>query len=205
MVARHLRTGTVEAIDVAASDAVLVARARTGDRWAGEALYRRHVGEALRLALFLLRRRADAEDAVQDAFVTALAKLDTLREPAAFAGWLARIVANQARGKLRRRRLLAWLGLDGAADDVTLEHHAAPGVTPEQRVELAWLDRALRELPEAERVAWLLRYVEGWELHDIARTLKVSLATAKRRLLAARRRLDTRIGGPDPLVDEEAP
>jgi RNA polymerase sigma-70 factor (ECF subfamily) len=200
MPARPLRTdpppGAIQAIDAAASDAALVERARTGDRWAAEALYRRHAGDAMRLAMFLLGRRSDAEDAVQDAFVAALGKLANLREPAAFARWLMRIVANAARARLRHRRLLSWLGLDGGGDDdVALERHAAPGVTAEHRAELAWLDGALRAMPDRERLPWVLRHVEGWELHDIARALGISLATVKRRLRAARARVTAWIGG----------
>lgn len=183
----------VPAIEVAAGDAELVARALDGDRWASEALYRRHVGDALRLAQFLLRRRADAEDAVQDAFVSALGKLDRLRDPAAFGGWLARIVANAARGKLRKRKLLGWLGLDRGEDD-SLEQLAAPHLSATERTELAWLDRELRALPDGERIAWTLRHVEGWELAEIASALGLSLATTKRRIAAARARLDEKIG-----------
>ncbi|HMG24546.1 MAG TPA: RNA polymerase sigma factor [Kofleriaceae bacterium] len=194
----------IGSIDAAASDAALVERARTGDRWAAEALYRRHAGDALRLAMFLLGRRSDAEDAVQDAFVAALGKLSSLREPAAFPRWLSRIVANAANGRLRRRRLLGWLGLDGGDHDVTLERHAAPGITADQRAELVWLDVALRAMPDRERIPWLLRHVEGWELLDIARILDISLATVKRRLQAAQDRLTARISGPlDLLGDAE--
>src|SRR5688500_18267779 len=75
------RPRRVEVLDLAPPDEELVRRARGGDGWASEALYRRHVAGVMRLATLLLRRRADAEDAVQDAFVTALTKLDHLREP----------------------------------------------------------------------------------------------------------------------------
>jgi RNA polymerase sigma-70 factor (ECF subfamily) len=193
MPARHLRLAPAATTsEVAASDAELVERARGGDRAAAEELYRRHVAAALRLAMFLLRRRADAEDAVQDAFVSALTKLARLRDPAAFGGWLARIVTNSARGRLRRRRLLGWLGLDGGDDDATLDRLAAPGITAEQRAELAWLDRALRTLPDGERLAWTLRHVEGWELREIATALRISLATTKRRIAAAAARVGDR-------------
>jgi RNA polymerase sigma-70 factor, ECF subfamily len=194
---------TIGVIEVAASDAELVARAGRHDRWACEALYRRHVADALRLAMFVLRRRADAEDAVQDAFVVALTKLDRLRDPAAFAGWLRQIVANEARGQLRRRRVRGWFGLDGGSDDAALEQLAAPGATAEQRMELALIDRALAGLPDAERIAWTLRYVEGWRLDEIAGALSVSLATAKRRLLAARTYLAARVDAPLRDLDAE--
>lgn len=194
------------AIDDAVPDAELVERARGGERWAAAALYRRHVDGALRLASFLLRRRSDAEDAVQDAFVVVLSRLGELREPAAFGGWLGRIVANAARGKLRKRRLLGRFGLDRGEDDVTLDGLAAASVTAAQRAELAWLDRAVAGLPDGERIAWTLRFIEGWELLEIAESLGVSLATAKRRLKAAKERVGEKMGHPMVLpIDEEQP
>jgi RNA polymerase sigma-70 factor, ECF subfamily len=179
----------VEVLDLAPPDEELVRRARGGDGWASEALYRRHVAGVMRLATLLLRRRADAEDAVQDAFVTALTRLDSLRDPAAFGGWVARIAANCARDQLRKRRVLGWLGIDRRADDAGLEQLAASDASPEQRAELALLDRALAALPHGERVAWTLRVVEGWPLAEIAEALGVSLATTKRRIAAAQEKL----------------
>jgi RNA polymerase sigma-70 factor (ECF subfamily) len=179
----------VTAIDRAPGDRELVTRAQAGDRWAAEALYRRHVAAATRIATLLLRRHADAEDVVQDAFVAALTQLDRLRDGAAFGGWLGRIVANGARSRLRRRRVFGWFGGDRAEDDATLDRLAAPGLSAEQRAELVLLDRALAAIPADERLAWTLRYIEGWRLAEIAGGLGVSLATAKRRLAAAERKL----------------
>lgn len=183
-----------DVIDLTPPDAELVRRARGGDRWASEALYRRHVADAARIATFLLRRHADAEDVVQDAFVSALTNLDRLRDPSTFGGWLARIVANGARGRIRRRRVLGWFGCDRAQDDARLDQIVAPGATAEQRTELALLDGALSRLPVAERMAWTLRFVEGWRLAEIAEALGVSLATAKRRLRAGQDAMMARIG-----------
>jgi RNA polymerase sigma-70 factor (ECF subfamily) len=183
------RPRRVEVLDLAPADEELVCRARGGDGWASEALYRRHVAGVMRLATLLLRRRADAEDAVQDAFVIALTRLDSLREPAAFGAWVARIAANCARDQLRRRRVLGWFGIDRRDDDAGLEQLAAADASPEQRAELALLDRALAAMPHGERVAWTLRFVEGWPLAEIAEALGVSLATTKRRLAAAQEKL----------------
>lgn len=184
-------------IEVGPDDAELVARARGGDRWAAETLYRRHVVDATRVATYLLRRSAEVEDVVQDAFAIALARLHTLRDPAAFGGWVGRIVANEARGRLRRRHLLGLVGLDAGTDDAVLASLAAPGATAEQRTELALIDRAMLTLRTDERIAWTLRFVEGWQLIEIADALGVSLATVKRRLTAAQAKVDA-ITGDEP-------
>src|SRR5882724_10690489 len=119
------------------SDADLVERARRGDRWGREVLYRRHAGYLLGLATRLLGNRGDAEEIVQDAFITAFEQLGTLREHGALRVWLGQIVVNLVRHRLRRLRLLRLLGLDRGADEATLEALAAPGLHPEARGELA--------------------------------------------------------------------
>jgi len=165
-------------------DASLVGRARGGDRWAEEALYRAHVVDVVRVATRVLGRSAEAEDVVQDAFVTAFTRLDRLRDDQAFGGWLGRIVLNLARGRLRRRSLWRMIGLD-EEDDASLAALASPGLDPDGRAELVRVDARLRTLPAEARVAWVLRHVEGWSVAEVADGLGVSLATAKRRLRTA--------------------
>ncbi|HXJ18658.1 MAG TPA: FecR domain-containing protein [Polyangia bacterium] len=126
-----------------ASDAELVSRALSGDRWGREMLYRRHAGRLLALATRLLADRGDAEEVVQDTFVTGFAQLATLREPGAVGGRLGQIAVSLVRRRIRRARLLRRLGLDRGADDATLESLGDPGITPEERTELALVDRAL--------------------------------------------------------------
>ena len=131
----------------AASDAQLVARAIEGDRWGREMLYRRHATYLLAIAARLLGNRNEGEEVVQDTFVTAFEQLSTLREPAALRGWLAQIAVSQVRRRMRRGRLMRVLGLDRGADDATLAALASPGTNPDQRAELALIDRAMRGMP----------------------------------------------------------
>ena len=77
----------------------------------------------------------------------------------------------------------------------SLEALATDDASPEVRAELAKLDRVLGELDPQLRIAWMLRFVEGWELTEVAAALDVSLATAKRRIKAARERVDAHVGG----------
>jgi len=169
----------------AASDAQLVARAIEGDRWGREMLYRRHAAYLLAIASRLIGNRGDGEEVVQDTFVTAFEQLRTLREPAALRGWLAQIAVSLVRRRLRRGRLMRVLGLDRGADDATLCALAAPGTNPDQRAELALVDRALSNVAANVRIAWMLRQVEGLELAEVASACGCSLATAKRRIAAA--------------------
>jgi RNA polymerase sigma-70 factor (ECF subfamily) len=95
--------------------------------------------------------------------------------------------------------LRRFLGLDeGVPEAVLAETPGATGARPEARAELRLVDRALARMPPAERIAWVLRHVEGETLEDVARACGCSLATAKRRIAAAEARLAEHV------KDEEA-
>jgi RNA polymerase sigma-70 factor (ECF subfamily) len=175
-------------------DAVLVARAREGDRWAEEALYQRHVPYVMGMVVRLLGSRDEAEDIVQDTFAIGLDRLATLRQADSVRAWFAQIAVSQVRRKLRRARLLSRLGLEPPLDDVDLESLAVEEADAETRAELAAIGRALAKLPTNDRLAWMLRNVDGEPLAEVARLCGCSLATAKRRIAAAARYLEQHIG-----------
>jgi RNA polymerase sigma-70 factor (ECF subfamily) len=156
----------------------------SGERRAEEILYRRHAPSVLRLATRLLRSNEDAMDVLQDAFVTALEDLKSLRDHDAFGGWVHRIAVRLVHRRFRRRRLLGWLGL-GGGEEVSLEELADHTVSQESRMELRWLDGALARIDDRERIAWMLRHVEGLALDEVAAACDCSLATVKRRIASA--------------------
>jgi RNA polymerase sigma factor (sigma-70 family) len=127
-----------------------------------------------------------AEDAAQGAFVTAWRRLDQLREPEAFPGWLRRVVLTECNRLRRGRPRLAAPLEDGSA-------LAARGASQQQSVE----SRELRELllaavgrlPRAERTVVALFYFDGRTHEEIARLLEVPRTTVAKRLHTARRRL----------------
>lgn len=167
----------------AVGDAALVARALVGDRWSRDVLYRRHAHYLLAIASRLLASRIEGEEVVQDTFVIGFEQLNTLREPAAVRGWLAQIAVSLVRRKLRRGRLLRLLGLDQGRD-ASLTTLASPLLRPDDRAELALVDRVLGRIPADLRIAWMLRKVEGLTLPDVAQACECSLATVKRRIAA---------------------
>jgi RNA polymerase sigma-70 factor, ECF subfamily len=171
------------------SDAELVKRAVEGDGWAEEALYRRYADLVLGLAKRLLGNRDEAADVAQDAFLMAFEKLPRLRDASTFKTWLMQIAVRYVHRRFRRRRLLGWLGLDASADEASLESLVAVDAPLEVRVELSRLDKVVGKLPPAIRVPWMLRYVEGMELTEVAALCYCSLATAKRRIGAAQARV----------------
>ncbi len=168
------------------ADATLVARARAGDRFALDTLVRRHLPAVAGTVARLLGDPSEAEDVVQDTMAAVLVDLPTLREPRAFRGWLLRVAVHKVHRRFRRRKVLRFLGIGGEPEG-GLADLASEEATQEQHAELVLLDRMLRTLPASERIAWSLRCVEGLSLDEVAVACDCSLATAKRRILAADR------------------
>ncbi len=167
------------------SDAELVARLRTGDRWAEQTLFVRHFGVVVATVARLLGDATEAEDVVQDTFATALVELGRLRDPSAFRAWLVSIAVRKVHRRFRRRRLSRMFGLDAGEPEGGIAELASESASAEQRAELMLIDRILRTLAPADRIAWSLRYVEGQRLEEVATSCGCSLATAKRRIAAA--------------------
>lgn len=173
-----------EVINLAAeervSDAELVTRARREDAWAIEAIYRRYVRLVASTAQRILRSDDEVDDIVQETFLIAFEKLDRLVEPAALRGWLARIAISRVHRRFRWRK---WTRLWSATElEASLHDQASGDASPEQRAELALIDRALARLPLKLRVPWVLRHVVGYQLEDVATACDCSLATVKRRI-----------------------
>jgi RNA polymerase sigma-70 factor (ECF subfamily) len=162
------------------TDAVLVAAARGGERWAAEALFRRHAPLAMGMAYRLLGSDADLEDVVQEAYFVAFRSLDKLRSAEAFSSWLAGIVVRCTQQVLRRRRLLSRLGLRPSVP-VDPDLSLSRDTPPEVRAELTQIYSVLDSLSTQARLVLLLRRVDGYSLPEIATLLKVSLSTVKRR------------------------
>jgi RNA polymerase sigma-70 factor (ECF subfamily) len=165
-----------------APDPELVRRARAGEPRAEEALFRKHAPYITALSFKLLGDRAEAEDIVQETFLDAIRHLRALAEPLSLRPWLAGIAVHKVHRRFRRRRLQSLLGLFRATDSTVLEACAHPETSPDLCAELALLDIALARLADVDRAAWVLRYVEGYGLDDVARLCRCSVATAKRRI-----------------------
>lgn len=169
------------------SDAALVARARGGDGAAFETLVRRHLRSAYAVALAQLGEEADAQDAVQDAFVTALKRIEECRKPDQFASWLFSIVRNRARDHRRYRQVRDALPLDAATE--APDRAAGPERDAENTELRGDLLQALNTLTELQREVILLYDVEGWSHKEIGAKLGISDGSARVHLFNARRAL----------------
>jgi RNA polymerase sigma-70 factor (ECF subfamily) len=174
------------------TDARLVRRARDGDRSAFEVLVRRYLKTAYAVALAELADPRDAEDAVQDSFITALERLEDCRDPAAFSGWLRRIVRNRARSVRRRERVRETEGLEKVGDTAAAWHDPARDL---ERSELRRrLETALGGLTDVQRRVVLMHDLEGYRHREIAVDLDIPEGTVRSHLFFARRALRELLG-----------
>jgi RNA polymerase sigma-70 factor (ECF subfamily) len=166
------------------SDAELCELARAGDIEALAALLERSRPVLYATAVGILRSRPEAEDAVQDACLVALLRLDELRDPSAVTAWLRTVVRNVCRMRLRQRR-------DVSTSDVEVPDLApGPDALFEQRILHEWVWGALDRLSEEERITVILRYFTRCASYDsIARVTGVPIGTVRSRLSRARSRL----------------
>jgi RNA polymerase sigma-70 factor (ECF subfamily) len=156
-----------------------------------EDVFRRYAPYVGALALRLIGRPGDVDDVVQDVFIQAHRQLSRLRDPAALRPWLRHIVVRRARRWLRKR----WVRRRLRELDVTAQTDLVDGAaSPEERAEIARIYRALDRLPRDERLAWVLRFVEGETLESMADLLGCSVSTAQRRLRSAESKMDVETG-----------
>jgi len=131
-----------------------------------------------------------AQDAAQEAFLTAYRELPKLRQPRAFPAWLRRIVISQCR-RITRRKRLSTTALDTAA--AVPSTVPQPGEALEKREMKDKVLAAIRALPDHQRMATTLFYINGYSQKDIAEFLEVPVTTVKKRLADSRTRLKERM------------
>jgi RNA polymerase sigma-70 factor (ECF subfamily) len=173
------------------TDAQLVARARGGDGEAFGTLVQRHLRSAYAVALAQLGEEADAQDAVQDAFITALQRIEECRKPDQFASWLFSIVRNRARDQRRYRQVRDALPLDAAAE--ASDRARGPERDAEDAELRGDLLQAMEGLTELQREVILLYDFEGWSHKEIGQKLGISDGSARVHLFNARRALRERL------------
>ena len=179
---------------------------RSGEGPALEALLIEGYGRAYRTAYLIMRNPADAEEAVQEAFLRVWRFRDALPNDDGFQPWLYRVLVNTCYSQLRRevpRR-------QRHAGDEPLDHLPASGPSPEVAATASAaadvVVDALADLPEALRVPAVLRYWTGLSEKEIAVAIRRRPGTVKSRLHEARRRLaaDPRIAALAPTAIEDA-
>jgi RNA polymerase sigma-70 factor (ECF subfamily) len=157
-----------------------------------DALYQRYAPYVAAIATRILGREAEVEDVVQDVFASAVRGLSRREDHRAIKSWLATVTVRRSVRQLRVRSLWSLFDL---ADEPSYERLADPGAETGERELIEDVYRALDRLPPRQRVPWVLRYVEGESLEQVAVLCGCSLATAKRRIGAAHDRICRQLGG----------
>ena len=194
------------------SEAELVQRARDRDEAAIRSIMRSNNRRLYRLARGILRDESEAEDVVQETYVLAFTHLENFRGDSSLATWLARIAINEALGRLRRQRpAVEWTSLHpGVLEAQIIQFPISAVSDPEktmaQRQIQHVVEQAIDELPEAFRIVFITRVIEGINVDETAEILGLKPQTVKTRLHRARAMLrgnvEKRIG---PVVMEAFP
>ena len=174
------------------SDSELVRRARTRDEAAVRAIMQSNNRRLYRLARGILRNDGEAEDVVQETYVRAFTHLDQFHGDSSLSTWLSRIAINEALGRLRRQRPgVEWTSLpQGTIEAQIIQFPLASAVDPEksmaQREIQHVVEHAIDELPEAFRIVFITRVIEGMNVEETADILCLKPETVKTRLHRAR-------------------
>jgi RNA polymerase sigma-70 factor (ECF subfamily) len=194
-----------------APDAELAVRIAAGEPAAFEALMRRHNRALFRTARAILRDDAEAEDALQEAYLQAYRAIGTYRAEAKLSTWLARIVANEALMRVRKRaRRAEIVPMRSGVSEAEINEIPDDDMneTPEraaQRTEMRHLLEAqIDALPDDYRVVFVLRAVQEMSVEETAEALGIPQATVRTRLFRARSLLREGLATKIDLACEEA-
>ncbi len=187
------------------TDHELINRIRDGDMDAFETLMMRYAGKAFQIAYGILGHRDDAEEVAQDAFVRIYRALSKFRGDSEFSTWMYRIVVNQARNKYRwnRRRgthMQLSINDNPKEDETGVYPYELPDgdKTPDKElIYQEWqteIAREMKNLPDVNREALILRNVKNMSYEQIAEVLDCKVGTVKSRIARAREELRKRIG-----------
>ncbi|MCC6838820.1 MAG: RNA polymerase sigma factor [Flavobacteriales bacterium] len=171
------------------TDRDVVERVVGGETGLYEILMRRHNQTLYRAVRSYLHDGEDVEDAMQEAYLKAFAKLSQFKGESAFSTWLVRIGINEALQQLRKQRTMRVVS--DTADAEQLERIADTGqMNPEQRTiqgeHRRLLEQAIDRLPEGYRAVYMLREVEGMAVAEVARALDLTESNVKVRLHRAK-------------------
>ncbi len=193
----HLPADTDRIAYAELDDAALVALAQRGQRQAFRHLMQRCNQRLFRVARGVVNDDAEAEDIVQEAYANAFEKLATFRGEASLLTWMTRIVLNEAHGRLRRRRPSVDIDtIDPAKldDSHVIQFpsrfgHEDPAASAARAQVRRLIEDAVDTLPEAFRIVFIMREIEGCSVEETATAIGIRAETVKTRLHRARRLL----------------
>jgi RNA polymerase sigma-70 factor (ECF subfamily) len=188
---RHAKAPPIAPLGIA--EAELVQRARHRDEAAIRIIMQTNNRRLYRLARGILRNDGEAEDVVQETYVRAFTHLQDFRGDSTLATWLARIAMNEAMGRLRRQRPgVEWTSLPPGTLEAQIIQFPLSGASEDPEKSMAQreiqhvVEHAIDELPDAFRIVFITRVIEGMNVEETAELLGLKPETVKTRLHRAR-------------------
>ena len=176
-----------------ADELALVERCRAGDLAAFETIYRTHSGRLYSVACRVVGNPTDAEDLLQEIFLAAHRKLESFRGDSALGTWLYRLAMNLCLDHLRSRATRSGQVTDALDEEYGLADTGSRRLA-ERTVAKMDLERAMAQLPDGCRTAFVLHDVEGLEHREVAEALGIAEGTPKSQVHKARMRLRAMLG-----------
>ena len=175
----------------------MISLALSGRQEGYDRLYQDTYKEKYFIARKYMGNDADASDVLQDAYVQAFLKLDTLLEPDKFSGWLGRIVANTAKNALKKRKMLLFTDMEKENDEGNIVELLLEDTDTERQPEDAYTEKETQEmvhamidsLPAEQRMCILMFHLQEMSIREIAEIMECSENTVKSRLNYGRREI----------------
>jgi RNA polymerase sigma-70 factor, ECF subfamily len=163
----------------------LVKRAKEGNQQAMHRLYKLHVQAMYNICNRMVANTSEAEDILQEAFISAFSKLDSFREESSFGAWLKRIVINKSLNYLRKQK---W-NFEDIEETIIYEEDEEdiPEISPEK------IHFSIQKLPEKARIVINLYLLEGYKHKEIAEMLDISESTSKSQYSRAKQLLKSEL------------
>ena len=164
----------------------LIQNCKNNDTQAQSDLYKLFSSKLFALSLKYSKNYAEAEDVLQDAFVTIFKKIEQYKGKGSFEGWLKRIVINTALQRYREKGLFDIVSEESLKDDVTVD-------VENETIDIDFLLNAIQELPDRYRLVFNLYVLDGYSHKEIGEMLNISTGTTKSNLARARMILKEKI------------
>mgnify|MGYP000513018054 CR=1 FL=1 len=165
----------------------LIQKCKQQDVAAQGQLYQQYSGVLFSICLRYSPNYTEAEDNLQDAFITIFEKIGQFKDKGSFEGWMKRVTVNTVLQKYRRQRVF------NIKEEATIEQPDDEDVVIESEVPLAYLLKIIQELPDRYRLVFSMYVLDGYAHKEIAEMLGISDGTSKSNLARARGILKTKI------------
>lgn len=156
----------------------LIEKCAKNDRKAQAEVYQIYAGKLFGLCLKYSRNREEAQDNLQDGFITIFNKIHSFNHKGSFEGWMKRVVVNTALAKYRNKNLLSLV-----TEEIPEEVIVA---VDEETVSIDYLLEIIQQLPDRYRLVFNLYILDGYSHKEIAEELKITVGTSKSNLSRAR-------------------